>query len=209
MRCGSGWFVWLSEFSTGGLVRSKRAARAVCAVFVAVGFLCAKSINAAPAAGNVGSEAPYGVPDPESLPSPLNIFEPPSVLRQYNVGATHRLRLEVGDRVFFAPGSASLGRIARNQLARQAHWLKARRARSVVVGHADDGGSMENDDRIARLRAQAVRGGLIAEGVPADWLKIVVMGRAEPIALCDGPHCAAQNRRVVIVVMSVGKANGF
>jgi outer membrane protein OmpA-like peptidoglycan-associated protein len=208
MQCGSGWFVWLSNFSIGGVVRGRPPASVMCAILLAVGCLCTHSGNAAPAAGG-GSEAPYGAPNPDSFPSPANIFEPPSVLSQYDVGATHRLRLEVGDRVFFAPGSASLGRIARIQLARQALWLKTRRARSVVVGHADDGGSMENDDRVASLRAQVVRSGLIAEGVPADWLKIVVMGRRESIALCGGPDCAAQNRRVVIVVMSTDNTKGF
>lgn len=133
----------------------------------------------------------------------------PEVLDDFDAGASQRLRFEVGDRVFFAPGSAALGLRARLQLARQAVWLNAWQARSVIVGHADEGGSTENDERIALRRAEAVRDRLVEEGVPVERLQILALGRRERIAPCEAQACAAQNRRAVTFVLSAGTTPGF
>ena len=123
------------------------------------------------------------------------------LLRQTDNSATQRLRLDVGDRVFFAPGSAALGLRARAALARQAEWLSAARRDVFIVGHADDGGSERNNQRIASRRAEVVCKRLIEEGVPAGRLHYFGKGRQDRIAICDGSLCQAQNRRVVTIVL--------
>jgi len=130
----------------------------------------------------------------------------PEVLEISDPDASQRLRFEVGDRIFFPPGSAELGSRARILLARQARWLKAWKASAVIAGHGDEGGEPANDERISLERATVVRGRLLQEGIPADRLDIVSLGRRDPVADCSEPACAVQNRRVVIHVMKTGMA---
>lgn len=127
----------------------------------------------------------------------------PSILDTSDFAASQRLRFDVGDRVFFSPGSAELGSRARLVLSRQAHWLNAWNATIVIVGHADEGGAAGNDDRIALKRAEAVRDRLVEEGIPPDRVRVVGMGRRDPVADCREPVCGAQNRRAVVHVMNV------
>lgn len=127
----------------------------------------------------------------------------PDILDHMDRSASQRLRLDVGDRVFFAPGSSALGLRARAALARQAQWLKGTSHDAVIVGHADDGGSDSSNRRIALRRAEAVRNRLIDEGVPASRLHHLGQGRQERIAVCGGPACEAQNRRAVTIVLQV------
>ena len=117
-----------------------------------------------------------------------------------------RLRVDAGDRVFFSPGSATLGTRAHAALAAQARWLKRWTEFEVAIeGHADEDGISEQDDvRLSQARAQAVRRRLIAEGVAPDRLAIVAQGSAQPVAICDASECHAQNRRVVTLVFASG-----
>ncbi len=153
--------------------------------------ICGPGASGEPA-GAFGESRRYARPAPASLPG---------ILDHMDRGATQRLRLDVGDRVFFAPGSSALGLRARAALARQALWLKAAGQDAVIVGHADDGGSDGNNSRIALRRAEAVRNRLIDEGVPASRLHYLGKGRQERIAVCGGPACEAQNRRAVTIVL--------
>ncbi len=125
----------------------------------------------------------------------------PGILDHIDRGASQRLRLDVGDRVFFAPGSSALGLRARAALARQAQWLKATSHSVVIVGHADDGGSDSSNRRVALRRAEAVRNRLVDEGVSASRLHHLGKGRQERIAVCSGSVCEAQNRRAVTIVL--------
>jgi peptidoglycan-associated lipoprotein len=110
--------------------------------------------------------------------------------------------LEAGDRVFFSARSVELGSRARTVLAAQARWLKRNATLSAVVeGHADDP-ALDADglDRLGAERAQAVYQRLIEEGVPPERLAIAPQGKSRPVANCDTPECAAQNRRAVTVL---------
>jgi outer membrane protein OmpA-like peptidoglycan-associated protein len=105
----------------------------------------------------------------------------------------------VGDRVFFAEGSAELGDRARRALAAQAAWLARHPALPVTVeGHADDPGG--DDHRLSEQRAEAVRRRLIAAGIARERIRTVAYGRRQLIAQCGGPRCGPQNRRAVTVV---------
>jgi outer membrane protein OmpA-like peptidoglycan-associated protein len=115
----------------------------------------------------------------------------------------HRLRLEIGDRVFFGPGSAELGARAHQVLAGQAEWLKGRpELIATIEGHADDPGPAEDNLRLAAARAQAVRQRLIGEGVSPARITVQAAGNTDRVAVCGEPACAAQNRRAVTVVQA-------
>lgn len=108
----------------------------------------------------------------------------------------------VGDRVFFPPNSAELGAKARLALRRQARWLLRRKILMIqVVGHADEAISRDGNKVLSLRRAEAVRRRLVEEGVDKARVQIDGRGRAERLAICNGPACAAQNRRVETRVM--------
>jgi len=122
-----------------------------------------------------------------------------------NAAIQARLRNEAGDRIFFSAGSSELGSRARTALAAQAQWLNRwSEFEAAITGHADEPGSEEQNELLARERAEAVRVRLIEEGVEGARLAVVAFGRSEPIAPCSEPLCAAQNRRVVTLVFASG-----
>lgn len=108
-------------------------------------------------------------------------------------------RSDVGDRVFFADGSAELGRRARVALQAQALWLlKHSRTHVIIEGHADDLASDDANRALAERRAEMVRERLLELGVAAPRLGVVAHGSKRPAALCGAHACAGHNRRVVL-----------
>jgi peptidoglycan-associated lipoprotein len=109
--------------------------------------------------------------------------------------------VDVGDRVFFAESSATIGGRARSIIENQARWLKARPALTVtVIGRADDGGSRGAALALSRQRAEAVRDRLIAGGIDAGRIAIRAVGDKDRIALCKTPLCEAQNRNSEVLI---------
>jgi len=122
-----------------------------------------------------------------------------------NASIQSRLRLEVGDRVFFSAGSADLGGRARMALSAQAQWLlRWRQFEAAIEGHADEPGSDRENVILSQRRAEAVRQRLIEEGVDAHRLAVVPVGRTHRLATCTDSDCRAQNRRAVTLVFASG-----
>lgn len=111
---------------------------------------------------------------------------------------------DVGDRIFFAKGSADLGARAIAVLEAQADWLKTHPDIVVTIkGYADDGqASTSALHNLSLARAEAVRQRLLREGIPEARIASLGRGRLDPVAVCAGSSCAAQNRRVVTVISS-------
>ncbi|MCC6779513.1 MAG: OmpA family protein [Hyphomicrobiales bacterium] len=111
----------------------------------------------------------------------------------------YRFQMAAGDRVFFAETSADLGSRARLVLAAQARWLAQHDDLPVVIeAHADDyRGNRELDIQLSQKRAQIVRERLVEEGVDPARIIIHAFGRDRPVAICQAPECASQNRRVI------------
>jgi len=169
---------------------------------------------------DAGGTLPAAVTAPESTGS-LSVSEPmpaPAAIEtgfrrsptwdlevRRNASIQAKLRVEAGDRIFFAPGSAELGTRARVALAAQAQWLiRWREFEAAIEGHADEPGSEEENLSLSVQRAEAVRQRLIAEGVEPGRLAIVPMGRAVRLATCADVDCRAQNRRAVTLVFAGG-----
>lgn len=112
--------------------------------------------------------------------------------------------LQAGDRIFFAPQSLELSLREREILSAQARWLKAHDKYSVLLqGYADDPPlSDKEQDHLAQRRAEEVQKYLVREGVLAERLTVMSMGKNHPIALCGESVCAAQNRRVISVLIA-------
>jgi peptidoglycan-associated lipoprotein len=108
-------------------------------------------------------------------------------------------QMAAGDRVFFAESSVEIGARARSVLAAQARWLTRHPSLPVVIeAHADDSrGNRDFDTQISEKRARAVQERLVEEGIEPSRISIVAFGRDRPVATCDAPECAAQNRRVI------------
>lgn len=118
-------------------------------------------------------------------------------------------RNTIGDRVFFAAGSDELGGRARAVLSAQAQWLARRPEVEVIVeGHADDTGAGTDDDMLSAGRARAVRDRLVAEGVQPARIIMTAKGNSDPVAVCQGSDCSAQNRRAVVAVRLPGVEMG-
>ncbi len=117
---------------------------------------------------------------------------------RFAAAAEWDLRITSGDRIFFGDGSADLGSSARSVLGAQARWLKQNPEILVILeGHAHEPGTEGSNADLALRRAQAVRTRLVELGVDDARIAVETRGRLHPVALCGGPDCAAQNRRVV------------
>lgn len=120
--------------------------------------------------------------------------------------ASEELRFAAGDRVFFGADSADLGSRARSVLRRQASWLAANDVYHILLeGHADDSGGKVINQSLSAKRASIVRARLIEEGVAADRIFVEGLGETNPVAPCSSKACAAQNRRVVTLVLGLSK----
>lgn len=109
--------------------------------------------------------------------------------------------LDVGDRVFFAENSATLGGRARGIIERQARWLTARPDLTIVViGRADDGVGRSAGEILSLQRAQVVRDRLIESGIAESRIEVKAAGDADRLAICDGPMCQAQNRNAEVFI---------
>lgn len=76
----------------------------------------------------------------------------------------------------------------------------------VIIGYTDSTGDPEYNLDLSLRRAQAVRDYLVETGVPADKLRVIGRGKADPIAPNTTAEGRAQNRRVEIVVIGEVKA---
>jgi peptidoglycan-associated lipoprotein len=126
---------------------------------------------------------------------------------RFTAAAEWDLRITSGDRVFFGDGSADLGSSARSVLGAQARWLKQNPEIVVLLeGHAHEPGTEGSNADLGLRRAQAVRARLIELGVDGARIAVETRGRLHPVALCAGPDCAAQNRRVVTRVAAAPRS---
>ena len=71
-----------------------------------------------------------------------------------------------------------------------------------IQGHTDATGSKDHNDKLGEARAEAVRRYLNEQGVPLNRVATISYGQDAPVASNDTREGRAQNRRVVVVVLS-------
>lgn len=103
----------------------------------------------------------------------------------------------------FESGAATLGESPRASLDTLVGYLLANPARQITfVGHTDATGSLEANIALSRRRADAARGYVVAQGVPAAQVSADGVGFLSPVAsnlTADGREA---NRRVEAVLIS-------
>lgn len=114
----------------------------------------------------------------------------------------------------FAPGQDQ----QRRQLLDDAKWLfdiSARNSvivRMEVVGHTDDTGTVELNDRLSRERAEMVRSLFVASGLDASRLTSIGVGSRQPVRADQQPNAsqgAEMNRSVTFhVAVDAGSQSG-
>jgi outer membrane protein OmpA-like peptidoglycan-associated protein len=103
--------------------------------------------------------------------------------------------------VLFASGQWSLLPGAQRSLDRVAEALAARGSDRVLIeGHTDARGSASFNQDLSYRRAQAVRDYLVGRGVAAERVRVIGLGKSNPVADNATPEGRANNRRVEIVI---------
>ncbi len=108
------------------------------------------------------------------------------------------------DSVKFKASSAKLSPEAQQRLTDFADKLKTdnRNVYLEIQGHTDARGSETANQRLGEKRAEAVRLFMNQHGVPLNRMSTISYGKADPVADNKNRTDRAQNRRVVLVVMS-------
>jgi outer membrane protein OmpA-like peptidoglycan-associated protein len=103
--------------------------------------------------------------------------------------------------VLFDFGKYTLKPEAREKLAKASGILLAYPGLKIQLeGHTDSVGSDDYNQKLSEDRADAVRGYLVDQGVPADTVAAIGLGKANPIASNDTAAGRQKNRRVDMVV---------
>jgi outer membrane protein OmpA-like peptidoglycan-associated protein len=108
------------------------------------------------------------------------------------------------DSVKFPVNVHDLSPEAKSRLGELAERLKSEN-RSVyleIQGHTDARGSDDYNDKLGEARAEAVRRYLNQQGIALNRMSTISYGKGTPVAPNDTPEGRAQNRRVVIIVLS-------
>jgi outer membrane protein OmpA-like peptidoglycan-associated protein len=108
------------------------------------------------------------------------------------------------DSVKFPVDGHALSPEAEIRLKELADRLKAenRNVYLEIQGHTDSSGGAEHNEALGLARAEAVRRYLNEQGVPLNRKATISYGEDVPVAPNDTPEGKAQNRRVVVVVLS-------
>lgn len=130
----------------------------------------------------------------EQVPAPFQA--PADSLASQTETLEDFLRFAGADTVTFAPRSTQLDASARQILARQAEWLIAHPAVSVVIeGHSDERVSVPEAFTLSEQRANAVRRFLTANGMATHRIRLLAGGRMLPRAAGHDEASWQQNRR--------------
>lgn len=122
---------------------------------------------------------------------------------QITPGSDRDFIVNVGDRVFFDFDKYNIRNDQRAQLEKQAAWLKRYPAVMITVeGHADERGTREYNLALSERRANSAKDFLVANGIAANRVKILPLGKERPVALGHDEASWAQNRRAVTVITS-------
>lgn len=122
-------------------------------------------------------------------------------LRDMNARQTERgLVITIGD-LLFDTNQAIIKPEGLRDVEKLADFMKRHPERLVLVeGFTDNVGSEVANLRLSRLRADAVRNALLAQGISADHVTAQGYGESHPVARDDSMQGRQLNRRVEIVV---------
>jgi outer membrane protein OmpA-like peptidoglycan-associated protein len=156
------------------------ATAAACLLFAP--FSAGAQTDPAAAPPEIPAQTAPSVPLAEPADTPAAPIAPaaPSAapaLPQQQTAAACRARTAT---VFFDTNSVALNAESREAVADTASGVTPCRVQQVVVtGHADAAGDAQYNQALSERRSEAVRDILIAQGVPADAIRIEAQGEAQ------------------------------
>jgi outer membrane protein OmpA-like peptidoglycan-associated protein len=116
------------------------------------------------------------------------------------------IKITFDNGILFATNSSTLGSTARTDLSRFAASLANTPDTDVtVIGHTDNTGTYDVNQRLSRQRAEAVAEYLIGSGVARPRFTIVGKAYDEPVADNATADGRARNRRVEIYITANAK----
>jgi OOP family OmpA-OmpF porin len=137
-------------------------------------------------------------PDPIVEPTPVPVVEPTPQPTEPAV-PTRSLVSSLND---YPVNTSEVPESQKQALKDLAFQMKENKFLTLVVsGHTDITGSPEFNQVLSRKRAANVKAYLIAQGVPADRVKIEYFGMTKPIASNDTVEGRKKNRRVDIEIV--------
>lgn len=111
----------------------------------------------------------------------------------------NQLKLDVPSDISFAVGRADINPRLRPILDQFASGLSTQQNNEVrIIGHTDNTGSDDLNNRLSLDRAQSVKDYLVARGVRGDTVAVAGRGEREPVADNSTEAGRARNRRVEI-----------
>ena len=103
--------------------------------------------------------------------------------------------------ILFETGKSDLKPAAKTNLAEMAKIMKNYPENVLTInGYTDSTGTAKTNEVLSQKRAEAVKGHLVASGLPTATISTVGMGPAQPVADNATATGRQQNRRVEIVV---------
>lgn len=115
----------------------------------------------------------------------------------------HRVIERPQNTILFDLDSAELTYSAGLKIAELAHYLEWHRSYHVILkGHADSTGTDAYNLNLSQRRAEAVRNGLIAQGVAPNRIETLSYGESLPVADNSSTGGRSLNRRVQIVLIT-------
>ncbi|MEZ4270716.1 MAG: OmpA family protein [Myxococcota bacterium] len=134
-----------------------------------------------------------GIDDEDGCPEKLKVKSLVSVTQE---------KIEIKEKVFFRSGRATILSKSYNLLNQVASVLKNYKhiTKVRIEGHTDSRGGKRSNMRLSKLRAEAVRTYLIAQGIAEARLEAEGFGPSKPIASNRTNRGREQNRRVEFVI---------
>jgi OOP family OmpA-OmpF porin len=77
---------------------------------------------------------------------------------------------------------------------------------AIIIGYTDSTGNANYNLGLSKRRAESVRDYLVAQGVPAEKLRVLGRGENDPIASNATKEGRAENRRVEVIVIGESRA---
>ncbi|MCE8007330.1 OmpA family protein [Aestuariivita sp.] len=113
-----------------------------------------------------------------------------------------RLIVTLPQDILFATESFTVRPDLRRDLQAVAGNLQAYPDSTIqIIGHTDNTGDADFNQRLSERRANAVADVLLDAGVPFSRIRTVGRGESQPVASNLNPQGRAQNRRVEIVIL--------
>ena len=106
--------------------------------------------------------------------------------------------------IFFTYDNADVRADEQPDVSRDAAFLSSHPALKVVIeGHCDERGSDEYNLTLGESRADKIRNALVREGVSADRIKVISLGKERPFcSSAENDACWQQNRRAHFVLQA-------